>query len=120
MAAIDYAELQAAADEAIAEAGMAAVLRRYPSASGTAYNPTMGPPVETACVVVVTAFKLAEIDGSRVLATDKKALIAAGTTEVTPDPALRLVLNDVEHTIVDVQTIQPAATALLYKAQVRR
>ena len=119
MTAFDYAETKADVDELIAEFGQAMILRRY-DAGGEAYDPTPGGPYDVQVAGVVTDYTLLEIDGTRVLATDKKVLVAVGDATDPPTPAHRLVVGGVEHAIVDVSTLAPAGAVVMWTLQVRR
>src|SRR5690606_4458952 len=66
----DYGRPRAAADRLIKRSGVAATLRR-PTNTGPEWDPTITW-AETGCTVVVTEFSNREVDGTRVLATDKK------------------------------------------------
>jgi len=119
MSAFDYAETKADVDELIAEFGQAITLRRY-EAGGEAYDPTAGGPYDVQVVGAVIDYALREIDGTRVLATDKKVLVAVGDATDPPTPAHRLVVSGVEHAIVSVSTLAPAGTVVMWTLQVRR
>lgn len=119
MTAFDYAETKADVDELIEEFGQAAVLRSF-SATGEQYDPTPSAPVDVDVIAVVLDYALREIDGTRVLATDKKALVAVGDITDPPTPAHRLVVAGVEHAIVSVTTLAPAGTVVMWTLQVRR
>lgn len=119
MSAFDYAETKADVDELIAEFGQTMILRRY-DAGGEAYDPTAGGPYDVQVVGAVIDYALGEIDGTRVLATDKKVLVAVGDVTDPPTPAHRLVVSGVEHAIVAVSTLAPAGTVVMWTLQVRR
>jgi hypothetical protein len=120
MAAFDYARPKATADRLIARYGQSATLRR-PTSSGTAYNPTEGEPDDHPVTVVVTDYSNREIDGTRVLATDKKVLLAVDDLAITPTPADKLLIGGVSHSIVSpVRPLAPGGTVLYYELQVRR
>lgn len=117
----DYAEAKADADELIAEFGQVGLLRR-PTKTGTAYNPTEGVPIEQACTFAIVGFKVREIDGSRILATDKKAIIAKGALTMEPTKLTDFLVDAAGKSfkIIDVEPLDPAGTVVFYKAQVRR
>lgn len=114
-----YHDMAETAVEMINEFGAPGAIRRETPGTGPDYDP--GEPTTTnhPAVMVVTAFSSREIDGTRIRASDKKALIAPNLTIeptvsdklVTPDGA---VLN-----IVNVEVVRPATTTLLWKLQVR-
>lgn len=115
----DYLEDRADADELIAEFGQSATLRR-PVSGGTAYNPTEGAPDDHVATIVVLEYDQREIDGARVLATDKKVLLAKGSLSVEPVASDKLVIGGAEHAIVDVRPLSPGGTVVMYELQVRR
>lgn len=116
----DYARTVATADRMIERFGIAGTLRR-PTSSGTAYNPTPGTPLDYACRFVVSDYSAMEIDGTRVLATDKKVMLAKGS--LTVEPALSDLLADgpsSSYRIVAIKPLQPGATVVMWELQVRR
>lgn len=120
MATFDYAESKADADELIEEFGQSGYIRRTPT-TGTAYNPTQGTPVDHACTFVVTDYTTREIDGTRVLSTDKKVLLAKGALTIEPLTSDRLLDPAVPgYKIVDVAPLSPAGTVVMYQLQCRR
>jgi len=119
MSTFDYAETKADADELLEEFGQAIILRRY-EAGGSPYNPAVGGPYDTDTVGVVLDYGLNEVDGTRVLATDKKVLLAVGSVSDPPTPARKVVIGGVEHAIVSVVTLAPAGTPVMWTLQVRR
>lgn len=120
MSAFDYAETKADADELIAEFGQSGYVRR-PTSSGPAHNPTAGAPANHAATFAVIDYSAREVDGSRILATDKRALLAVGSLTITPATTDLLVEADAQvYKIVRVGTIKPAGTVVLYDLQVRR
>lgn len=115
----DYARSKATADRLLTRFGQAATLRR-PTTSGTAYNPTQGTPTDYTATVVVTDFSNREIDGTRVLATDKKALMAKASLAIEPTTSDKLLIGGVAHSIVRVETLSPGGTTLAWTLQCRR
>jgi hypothetical protein len=118
--AFDYAELTEEVDDAIQLLGQAGTIIRRGAATGTPYNPTPGAPVNHSCTLVVGNYRNNEIDGSRVLASDKKVVIAKGSLTIEPSLSDKLVIGGVEHAILDVQPISPGGTVLMFEVQARR
>lgn len=120
MTAFDYGRSQATADRLIKRFGRAAVLRRVVS-SGPAHNPTQTT-TDYACTVVITEFSDREIDGSRVLATDKKVLMSPVGLEVEPILTDRLVEADgtVYSFVSPLRPVKPAGTVVVWELQARR
>ena len=116
----DYARMVATADRMITRFGTAGTLRR-PTSSGTPYNPTPGAPVDYACRFVVSDYSAMEIDGTRVLATDKKVMLAKGSLTVEPELSDLLVDGaSSSYRIVAIKPLQPGATVVMWELQVRR
>lgn len=117
---MNYDSLVTTALEQIADKGRTVTLR---SVGEGAFNPatmtfTGGANSDRSVKAVFTSFKTAEIDGSIILQGDKKVLIA--DIESRPDNTDILVDGDDEYKILNVETVQPGDTPLLYKLQVRR
>lgn len=121
MTAFDYARPLATANRLITRYGQLGAIRRTPQ-TGTSYNPTAGTPVDHPARFVITEFDRDEIDGSRVLMTDKKALVAPGSLTIDPTPSDHLVEADgtVWNIVPPVQTLRPKDTTLLHTLQVRK
>lgn len=117
--AFDYARSTATADRLLAKFGQTGTLKR-PTSTGPAHNPTEGEPDEHACTFVVEEFKAFEIDGSRVLATDKKVLLAKGSLTIEPTTTDKLMIGGIPHSIVRIEPVAPGGVTVMYMAQCRR
>jgi hypothetical protein len=121
MTAFDYSRPLATANQLIERYGQLGAVETPGERMGPAYDPGEPVPTSTPARFVIVGFEAKEIDGSRVLATDKKALVAPGVLTADPTPADRLVeANGVSWSIVGVDTLRPAETTLLFTLQVRR
>ncbi|RZJ47429.1 MAG: hypothetical protein EON87_00920 [Brevundimonas sp.] len=112
--------MAATAKEMITEFGAPGAIRRQSPGAGPSYDP--GPPIATDhhATMVMTKFSNREIDGQRILSTDRKALVAPGA-EVEPTTSDLLVTADgATLTIVNVEVLRPATTTILWKLQVRQ
>lgn len=117
----DYARAKATADRLIQRFGQTGTLRKAGASTGPAYNDTPGAPVDHSCRFAIVAFEQREIDGARVLATDKKAILAKGSLTVEPLPGDTLVdAAGAAYSVVDVMPLNPAGTTVMYEMQVRR
>lgn len=114
----DYSDAKADADALIAEFGQSGVLRRQ-ATSGPAHNPVITTE-DFACTFVVEDYRAQEIDGSRVLVTDKRAILKAGGLAIVPTTSDKLVVGGVAHSIIRVETLAPGGTTLLWQLQIRR
>lgn len=119
MPTFDYTRSVATADRLIAKFGQAGTLRRSTS-TGPAYNPTAGVPADHPCTFVVDAFKNNEVDGSRVLASDKKILLAKDGPAIEPSASDKLLIGGVVHTIVNVEPLAPGGVVVMWTLQCRR
>lgn len=120
MTAFDYSRPLATANRLLARFGQDGKVRR-PTKSGSAYNPTPGAPVDHDATFAVIDYEAKDIDGTRILATDKQVLLAPGTLTITPTTSDLLVEADAsEYKIIDVQMLKPAGTVVLYTIQARR
>lgn len=121
MTAFDYSESRDDVDELIAEFGQVVALRRD-VASGPASEPTVTP-TDYATTAAILDFSARQIDGENILATDRRALVAAGpltalgiTGIAAPDS---LVIGGVPIPIVRVQPLNPAGVVVMYDCQLR-
>ena len=117
----DYARAQATAERLLASFGARGAIRRQTPGSGPSYDP--GPPVLTdhPATVAVTAYTAREIDGTRIRATDKKALVSSAGLPFEPTTSDKLLdASGQAYTIVNVEVLRPAETTVLYTLQVRR
>lgn len=121
MAAFDYSRPLAAANRSIERFGQLGAIRRPGSETGPSYDPTIGPATNDPARFVITEYSARDIDGTRILATDKKALVAPGALPSAPGLDDKLVEADgTAWNIVGVETLRPAETTLLFTLQVRR
>lgn len=121
MTAYNYARAKATANRLIERFGQLGALRRQ-AVSGAAYDPTLGANTDHACRFAITDYTASEIDGTRVLATDKKALLAVGSLTVTPALSDKLVEADgtVYKIIPPLKPLSPAGTVVMYEIQCRK
>lgn len=118
MASFDYARPLASADRLIARFGQTGAIRRQ-AKTGTSYDPTITT-ADHACTFAVLDYSNREVDGSRVLATDKKVMLKAGGLAITPTTDDKLVIGWVAHSILRVETLSPGGTVLCWTLQCRR
>jgi hypothetical protein len=93
--------------------------------SGQSYDPatdtfTAGTPSTTVVKGVFTEFALHDVDGEKVLRTDKRILIAASALGSAPDTGASITDGSTVYKVVHTEVIQPGDTAILYMVQVRR
>lgn len=119
--AFDYDRAQGTAERLLVNFGARGAIRRQTPGSGPSYDP--GPPVLTdhPATVAVTAYTAREIDGTRIRATDKKALVSSAGLPFEPTTSDKLLdASGQAYTIVNVEVLRPAETTVLYTLQVRR
>lgn len=115
---MDYDSLAETAARLISENGRNVTLKRRTPAT---YSPSTGTnsgggDISFTVKAVFTGFKSHEIDGEVVKRTDTKILIA-GTEPAKGDI---IVNGGISYPVIEVETIQPGGTALLWKVQARR
>lgn len=122
MTAYDYARPKATADRLIERYGQLGAIRRTGTPTGPDYDPTPGADVDHPARFAMLDYETAEIDGTRVLATDKKALLAVGSLAITPALDDKLVEADgtVYKIIPPLKPLSPAGTVVMYEIQCRR
>ena len=122
MTAFDYARPLATANRMIERFGQVGAIRRAGASSGPSYDPTPGADVDHPARFVMIDFTANEIDGTRIFATDKKALVSPGSLTIEPATMDHLVEADgtVWNIVPPVQTLRPAETTLLWTLQCRR
>jgi hypothetical protein len=116
-----YDSLTQAADDLLTEFGQAGFLRRAGTATGPAYNPTPGTPSNYAATFAVTSFSRRDVDGTRIMADDKRVVMGKGSLTVEPKPGDVLVEADGGlFTVVRAWPIKPAGEAVMFVIQARR
>lgn len=121
MSSFDYTKSAATATRLIGRFGAVGAIRRSATTGGNAWDPSSGTTTTTdyPATMVVTDYAQKDVNGTVILATDKKVLVAPGVavvpgvtdTLVTPDGAT---LN-----IVNVNPLKPAGTVVMYEIQAR-
>tara|TARA_R110002051_G_scaffold230715_1_gene292710 strand:+ start:755 stop:1123 length:369 start_codon:yes stop_codon:yes gene_type:complete len=120
--AFNYARPKATADRLLTRFGQLGAVRRPGTPTGPDYDPTPGVDVDHAARFAVLDYEASEIDGSRVLATDKKVILAVGSLTITPALDDKLVEADgtVYRIIPPLKPLSPAGTVVLFEIQCRR
>lgn len=114
-----YTRMADSAQRLIVQFGASGAIRRETPGTGPSYDPGEPTITDHAAHIVLTAFSNREIDGQRILATDRKALVEP-TVGVEPKTTDLLIAPDgAILTIVNVDLVRPATTTVLYKLQVR-
>jgi hypothetical protein len=119
MTTFDYARAAQTAERLIRKFGASGAIRRETPGSGPSYDPGEPTLTDHPAHIVVTSYTNREIDGQRILATDRKAYVepSVGVEPTTSD--LLVTPDGSTLTIVDVTLLRPATTTVLYVLQVR-
>lgn len=117
-----YADMLATANELLDEFGQPGTLITPGTRTGDKWNPTIGDPGAIACTLVETDYNLREIDGTNILATDKRIIIKAdpAISEIIPSATQVTYAGKTSPIIGPVKPLNPAGiAALIWTAQVR-
>lgn len=112
-----YSGLAKTAQKMIDEKGRAVTLRRASGVYDPATDTMNSSQTDTPVRAVFTAFKKSEIDGTLILRSDKKVLLAA---RIEPQGNDVIVDGSAQYRVVDIMAVQPGDTAILYTLQVRK
>jgi len=115
-----YDRFAATADRLLAHYGQPATLRRviegaYDPATGTA--PTTNN--DTTVRAALFGYQDSQIDGTRILQGDRRAVIAPSFVVVPPEPGDLVLVGGETLRVISARQVNPAGNALLYIAQVR-
>jgi hypothetical protein len=120
MSSFDYAASQSAADRLIRKFGQAATLTH--NATVPASNPWESPTTTTtthAVQIVVETYKDGLVNGTSILAGDRKILLSALGLTVAPTVKDTLTIGADVWSVVNVKPLSPGATVVLYEIQAR-
>lgn len=121
MTTFDYTKTRDTAERLLTRFGAAGVIRRITVTGGDPWNPGSGTPttVNHAATMVVTDYAAREIDGTVILATDRKVLVSTSGLSITPATSDLVVLDGQTLAIVSVKPLKPAGTVVMYELQCR-
>tara|TARA_B100000686_G_C16738759_1_gene945274 strand:+ start:787 stop:1137 length:351 start_codon:yes stop_codon:yes gene_type:complete len=115
---MNYEGIANTALQQIADKGRTITIKSVTEGAYVPGQPYSGTETETSVKAVVTAYSERLIDGSVIQTGDKQALIAArGISE--PTTSDKIIDGGDTYSIVNVSTVKPGNTAILYKIQVR-
>lgn len=115
-----YTQLAAAAKREIEAKGRSVTLRSISRSYNPAtdiYTPTNS---DVSVIGIFTDYTQFEIDGDVILKGDKRLIIAGDSVTVAPSLEGIVIDDSLNYKIMNVETVRPAATVLLYKLQLRR
>lgn len=118
MSEFNYARPRATAERLIRRFGQPGTLRRAGAPGGDPWNPTPGADADYPCRLVETDYDARDVDGSLVLMTDKRVLVAPGL-EVEPQNGDRLLYGGKTMQVVSAKRTRPGETTLMYEIQAR-
>lgn len=119
MAAFDYGKMKGTAEKLLSRFGQAATLLKPGVPSGPAHNPGPAVPLSYACTVVVTDFSASERQGTEIEVTDRKVLVSTGGLPVAPATRDKITIGGKTFNVINVETLNPGGTSLLYTLQAR-
>jgi len=120
MSGFNYTKAAKTALDLITRFGKTQTIQRQSVTTQTnPWEPPTTSDVSYPCVAAVTSYSSREIDGVNILATDRKAVVAATGLEIVPTSKDLLILDDTIYTIESVKLIKPADVTIAYILQVR-
>ncbi|MBB6484861.1 hypothetical protein [Rhizobium lusitanum] len=118
MAAFDYDKARATAERLIAKFGQKGSLLRIRSA-GPDYDPVQTSE-EFACSFVDLEQSQVHVADTQVQRGDRTVYLSTEGLSITPTLADKVLIGDVEHSIVDLQPLSPGGMVVFWQLQVRR
>ena len=120
MTTFDYAKSARTSERLLRKFGAVGAIRRTTTEGGSSFEPGTEVITDHPAIMVITAYSSRDIDGTRIMATDQKALLepALGIEPTTSD--LLVTADGSTLTIVNVDVLRPSTTTVLWKLQVRR
>lgn len=115
----DFARAAATAERLLQSFGAAGSIRRQTAGAGPAYDPGEPALTDHSATLVLTAYSNREVDGQRILSTDRRAIVAPGVGVEPTTSDLLVTADGATLTIVNVEILRPATTTVLYTLQVR-
>jgi hypothetical protein len=114
----NWAGIAAEVSEALASVGFTATLRKTTETAGpNEWTPGVPVVTDTAVTILSGNFRLDQIDGTLIQATDRLITMEART--VVPSPGDSLLIGGKDHEVIMVRPLDPGGVAVLYEVQVR-
>lgn len=125
--AFDYSRMQATAQRLIKRFGKTSIctLNEPGAKTGPSFNPTMGSPTTHPVSAVQLSYSKMDVDGTRILSTDKKFYIAYVDMDNQPSTDWTLSVKSkgdaapVVYKIINIMPLEPGDLVLLWEAQCR-
>lgn len=108
----DWNAIAAEVAVALGDVGHSATLLRPGGTTGPEWEPVQLPPVEVPVKLLGDSLALGLINGSTILAGDRREMMAAEGT--TPTPADKLRIGGIVYAIVRAEPYAPGGVALFY------
>jgi hypothetical protein len=118
MAAFDYPKTRATAERLIDRFGQDAQIIRL-AAAGSGGNPGTATRTPHACRAVVTRYSAYERANTEIEANDRKVLVSTAGLAIVPAVKDKLAVGGETFEIVNVATLSPGGTTLLWTLQAR-
>lgn len=118
MATFDYTEMQAVAEELIAEFGTTGAIRRMVT-SGPDYDPEITE-TDYACTLVTLEYDDAKIDGTLIRKTDKMIYVSTAGLTITLAESDKVIAAGEAYAIENLKPLSPAGIVVYYEIQGRR
>ncbi len=121
MTTFDYTRAVATAQRLLTKFGQSATLRQTSTIGGDPWDPGSGTTTTTDTTITAAVLDYAngEIDGTLILASDRKVYVAASDLAVTPAPADVLIIGSDQLSVVNVKPLSPAGTTVYWEVQCR-
>lgn len=118
METFDYGNARVTAERLIAKFGQRGSLRRIVN-SGPDYDPVQANE-DFACSLVDLDHSQAHVGDTLIQRGDRIVYLSTAGLSITPTLADKVLIGDVEHSIVDLQPLSPGGTVVFWQLQVRR
>jgi hypothetical protein len=114
-----YADIAATALELLDEFGVTVILKRE---AGGSVNPITGQEfagvdASVTTTGIIKSYKDEAVDGTRVLSSDRELVLS---NEEAPSLSDRILINNQNWSVVNINTLSPAGVPIVYFCQVRR
>ena len=117
MAGFDYSRSRATAERLIARFGMPGAIRRAVP-TGTSYDPDLAD-TDYACQLVVMNYEDREVDGTLILASDKKIYASTAGLPITLERSDKIVASGVAYSIEKLKPLSPGGVIVFWEVQGR-
>ena len=117
MATFDYTEMQAVAEELIAEFGTAGAIRRAVK-TGPDYDPEITE-TDYPCTLVTLEYDDTKVDGTLIKSTDKLIYVSTQGVTITIEESDKIISDGKAYAIERLKPLSPAGIVVYYEVQGR-